>query len=321
MVPTAAFKPVVEAGASDPQGDRPAGEPTTAPLRFRSSGTTLGEATRSVHINPFPDLYRSIIDVGYTAYCLSVSEPRPPTLSLIPSLAQISDSSLGFMAEHILQHHAAADSVVAFSSSGVDLAAAIDFLERRQVDQRPAMVLTTAFALVELLDHLELRGASQKGALALPAGSSLFETGGFKGRSREITRNELVEGTTRILRLPAHAIVREYGMTELTSQMYSASLLGGDPDLLRAPPWLAVSVFDPATLEPAATSELGLIGFFDLGNVGSYAAVLTEDLGRLHREGLELVGRASQAELRGCSLTVEELQLARAARAPQVPEK
>ena len=305
MVPTAAFKSKQGANRSRSRN-----------LDWRDTGLSKQAARPSVKQHapctsiPFPELYRSIISAGYSAYCLAGFSAPPPTLSLIPALSQITDSSLGFMADHILAYHAAADSVIAFGTSGVDLDAAVAFLEQRRNDQRPAMILTTAFALVELLDHLAAGSSHSTESLFLPSGSALFETGGFKGRTRQISRAELVAQTQRVLGLPPQSIVREYGMTELSSQMYSTSLLAGDPELLVAPPWLRTGVFDPNTLEPARDGEEGLIGFFDLGNVGSYPAVMTEDLGRMHDQGLELLGRASQSELRGCSLTVEELQSA-----------
>jgi hypothetical protein len=134
----------------------------------------------------------------------------------------------------------------------------------------------------------------------------LFETGGFKGRTQELTREELVEriGTW----LGVGSVVREYGMTELTSQCYTRALLGEDPDLFVAPPWVRVRVLDPATLEEAPAGTPGLIAVFDLANLGSAVHVLTEDLGVAEGDGFRLLGRAAGAELRGCSLVVEELK-------------
>lgn len=301
-VPTSAFK--LEGLSQSPWLlDRPDGSVEI----FRSSGTTLGEATRSVHINPFPDLYRAIIDRAYPAYCLPKQRftQAPPTLSLVPARDQIADSSLGFMADHVLTHHADWDSVVAFDERGVATQIAITFLEDRIRDGRACLIFTTAFALVELLEVLDRNDTK----LALPEGSAIFETGGFKGRTREITRLELLERTAERLSVSAQSVVREYGMTELSSQTYSGSLLGADPELLMAPPWLRVAVLDPMTLAPVLPGARGLLAFFDLGNVGSYACVLTEDMGQLDGSGFLLHGRASGSDLRGCSLTVEELRL------------
>ena len=108
--------------------------------------------------------------------------------------------------------------------------------------------------------------------------------------------------------MPATSVVREYGMTELTSQCYTGSLLGEDPDLFVAPHWVRVRILDPETLAEVPAGTPGLICVFDLANLGSAVHLLTEDLGLAEGEGFRLLGRAAGAELRGCSLVVEELR-------------
>ena len=137
----------------------------------------------------------------------------------------------------------------------------------------------------------------------LPPGSRVFETGGFKGRSLEITPEAVRRRAGDLLGLGPDALVREYGMTELTSQAYSPP--GGER--LRTPPWMPFRVLDPETLDEVEDGEPGLLAFFDLANVGSVCHVLTEDLGVRNGDAFRLVGRASGTELRGCSLTAEEL--------------
>ncbi|HSF41208.1 MAG TPA: hypothetical protein VLT87_15530, partial [Thermoanaerobaculia bacterium] len=110
------------------------------------------------------------------------------------------------------------------------------------------------------------------------------------------------------LGVPPEFVVREYGMTELTSQCYTRSLLGGDPDLFVAPHWVRVRVLDPETLAEVPAGTPGLLSVFDLANLGSAVHVLTEDLGVAEGDGFRLLGRAAGAELRGCSLVVEELR-------------
>jgi hypothetical protein len=110
------------------------------------------------------------------------------------------------------------------------------------------------------------------------------------------------------LHVPPEQVVREYGMTELTSQCYTRALLGGDPDLFVTPPWMRVRIFDPVTLEEAPAGKTGLISVFDLANVGSAVHLLTEDLGVAEDDGFRLLGRAAGAELRGCSLVMEALR-------------
>ncbi len=277
---------------------------------FRSSGTT--GARRSVHHHPFPDLYRAVVDASFPAFCLPNGE-RPPMLSLIPPRSVVPDSSLGFMVDHVMARHGDASSIYAFDDRGVDVTKATRWCRTLARSQRPVMILATAFALLQWLDDL----ASTSTRIALPPGSTVFETGGFKGRSRETSRAELLTLVTDRLDVPSARVVREYGMSELTSQLYSRALLGGDPEHLVAPPWMRVRVLDPQTLAEVQEGTTGLISLFDLANLGSALHLLTEDLGTITPAGLALVGRASDADLRGCSLTAEAMAASRDAEASQ----
>jgi hypothetical protein len=292
-VPTSAFKSLALAAA-------PALEV------FRSSGTTGGGEERSAHHQPFPDLYRAVIDASFPRFCLPLWAPgaRLPILSLIPTREQLPDSSLSFMADHILARHGAPESATPFGPRGVEAAKARSWAGARQREGRPVLVLATAFALAQWLEALE----RQDLRFRLPAGTAIFETGGFKGRTAELTRDELLRRTWERLGVPPEFVVREYGMTELTSQCYTRALLGGDGDHFVAPHWARVRILDPETLEEAPDGTPGLIAVFDLGNLGSAAHVLTEDLGVMEKNGFRLLGRAAGAELRGCSLVVEELR-------------
>ncbi len=285
-VPTSAFRSLRLA----------AGEPRET---FRSSGTTGGAERRSVHYHSCPDLYRTVIDATFPAACLPAGGGRLPILSLIPDRSAAPDSSLSFMAAHVFERHAAAGSAWAASSRGIDLDLAGRWLRSRSRDE-PVLILATALALVLLLDRIEDRGGR---AIRLPAGSRVFETGGFKGRTLETTPAAVRRRVCSLLGLDADAVVREYGMTELTSQAYSRP--GGER--LRTPPWMPFRVLDPESLEEVDDGTTGLLAFFDLANLGSACHVLTEDLGVREDDAFRLLGRASGAELRGCSLTAEEL--------------
>lgn len=271
---------------------------------FRSSGTTAGEEQRSVHHQPFPDLYRQVIDASFPRFCLPYGEPLP-ILSLIPTREQIPDSSLSFMADHILARYGSPESLAAFGTRGVEAAKARSWAGARQREGRPVLVLATAFALAQWLDALADRLGLK---FRLPAGSAIFETGGFKGRTTEMNRGELLARVQEWLGVPPDFVVREYGMTELTSQCYTRVLLDGDPDLFVAPHWMRVRLLDPETLEEVPAGTPGLIAVFDLANLGSAVHLLTEDLGVAEGDGFRLLGRAAGAELRGCSLVVEELR-------------
>jgi hypothetical protein len=296
-VPSAAFKDPGLALCAEPPR-----------VVFRSSGTTEGAERRSEHRHPHPELYRRVVGASFPAACLDPAllrgEQRVAMLSLVPSLAAVPDSSLGFMVDHVIRRWGAPGSVEALGAGGLDAGLARGFLEGAARAGRPVLVLATGLALDALLEELERGGLR----VALPAGSVVFETGGFKGRSRELTRDRLVARTATLLDVPPTRIVREYGMTELTSQAYSRSLAGGDPDAFETPPWLLWRLVDPATGSEVEPGQKGLLAFFDLGNLGSVAHVLTEDVGRaLPAGGFALLGRARDAELRGCSLTAEEL--------------
>jgi hypothetical protein len=290
LVPTTAFKTITFC-AAEPQET------------FRSSGTTAGPDLPSVHHHPFPELYRAVIDASFPRFCLEPGE-RPAMLALIPSRELRPDSSLSFMVDHVMARYGEpTKSLWGLGARGVELAKVRSWLGARQREGRPVVVLATSIALAQLVEglaRLDLR-------FRLPPGSRLFETGGFKGRERELDRDELSGLTELRLGIPRARVLREYGMTELTSQLYTNGLLGGDDEHFVAPPWVRVQVLDPQTLAPAPTGTPGLVAIFDLANLGSALHVLTEDLGVLEPAGLRLLGRASGAELRGCSLAAEEL--------------
>lgn len=272
-----------------------------AKVVFRSSGT--GVSGRSEHHQPWPELYDLAVDRSFPG--ASLPAPAPVSmLSLIPPPALVPDSSLSHMIARVMHQWGGASSVSVAGAGGVDCERGRIWLERAASSPQPVLILATAFALVELLDYAE----AQSWRVSLPAGSVLWETGGYKGRSRELNRRELGQMVLDRLGINPTQIVREYGMSELSSQLYASTLSGGDPERYEAPPWVRVRVLDPATLEDTATGETGLVSVVDLANAGSAVHVLTEDLGRLDQQGrLELLGRAAEAELRGCSLTAEAL--------------
>jgi hypothetical protein len=264
---------------------------------FRSSGTTVGE--RSVHAHPFLALYRRTIDLGFPAACLpDGGAGRTPMLALVPRCEELPDSSLSFMADHGVTSWGAPESTWAFGKSGLDLGAVRRFVTATA--GRPVHVFATTFALAELLEVWD--------GPFLSARSTILETGGFKGRRREIQRSELLAAIESKLGVPASRVVREYGMSELTSQLYTRVLAGGDPEVLFPPPWMRVQTLEPESLTATAPGEPGLVALCDLANLSSAVHLMTEDWGTLTPDGgLLLHGRAPGAQLRGCSLLVDEM--------------
>jgi hypothetical protein len=156
---------------------------------------------------------------------------------------------------------------------------------------------------VHLLDHLEGQGTRFK----LPNGSLVLETGGYKGRSRTIPRQELHRKLCGTFGISPRQIICEYGMSELSSQAYA--VLSDDSvrvdravRVFHFPPCARAQIVSPETGREVHDGQTGLIRVFDLANVFSGVAIQTEDLGIRHGAGFELVGRAPMVEARGCSL-------------------
>jgi hypothetical protein len=176
-------------------------------------------------------------------------------------------------------------------------------LARRR--QEPLLVLATSFALVALLDDVGQRRFSA------PADTVVMQTGGYKGKGRRVDPEQLRRGVAQAFGILPARVVGEYGMTELTSQLYEDTLPGGiaerEPGVYYPPPWLSATPVDPVTLEPTQGDQVGLARFVDLGNVDSAVVIVTQDQIRRRGAGIELLGRAPKAEARGCSLAVEDL--------------
>jgi hypothetical protein len=186
----------------------------------------------------------------------------------------------------------------------LDFARLLETLARasRITDHGPVLLLGTAFSFVHLLDHL----AEQDLRFALPGGSRVMETGGYKNRSRSLPKAELHALIIERLGVPPANILCEYGMSELSSQAYDAAFhcpsAGCPPRVFHFPPWARAQIISPETGREADEGETGLIRILDLANVFSVMAIQTEDLGIRRGDGFELIGRAQLAEPRGCSL-------------------
>jgi hypothetical protein len=276
---------------------------------FRTSGTTAG--LRGAHHFATLDVYSASLAGPFRRW-VHRSDGRVRIVALAPSPRDLPDSSLSYMLGELIDRFGTPDSVFCVTSSGSGLTLDATLAHRAFDDAvasgEPVCVLGTAFGFVEVLDATSNRWE-------LPAGSCVMETGGFKGRTREITRGELYASFTDRLGVPAARCVSEYSMTELSSQSYTDNLERSDlgspwsPGVLRTPPWARIEVVDPVRLEVLeGEGARGLIRWYDLANVGSVIAVQTSDVGvRVAGGGIRLEGRAPDSELRGCSLTIEEI--------------
>jgi phenylacetate-coenzyme A ligase PaaK-like adenylate-forming protein len=265
---------------------------------FRTSGSTT-ELRGALELDDLA-LYDASLEATFRAFiCPDVA--RICFLVLAPSAEEAPDSSLSYMFSRAVERMGTPESRFLADARGWDPDRALAELAAAR---EPVALCGTAFAFVHLTDRLAERGES----LRLPAGTRVMETGGFKGRSRELTRAELHFAIERALGVPRARIVNQYGMCELASQFYEPTLrTGAYTDVKRVPPWVRTRVVDPATQKDVAPGGEGVLAHFDLANVGSALAVLTSDLGELAPGGFRVLGRLRGAEARGCSLAADAL--------------
>ena len=271
------------------------GDPRSAEAVFETSGTREGPRRRGRHFVPSLALYRASALPNFRAHVLP-DAGRARFISLTPSPADAPASSLSRMVGMAAEAFASACAWVVDGAGRLDSAGLAAALDAAHESGEPVLLLGTAFAFVHALDEPGVRLGP------LPAGSRIMETGGFKGRAREVPREEFYEALATATGVEAGEIVNEYGMTELLSQMYARGGVGHV-----APPWLAVRALDPDTLEEVPEGREGILCLYDLANAGSVAHVLTEDVGRLEGGRLTLLGRFPGSEPRGCSRAMDDL--------------
>jgi len=249
--------------------------------------------------------------------------PRMTIRVLAPSPEEAPDSSLSHMFGCALENFGCRDSGYEVRDGRLEIEGLAERLAAACAARRPVALCGTAYAFVHLLEGLETMGTNA-GAMTLAPGSRIMETGGFKGRAREMPRETLHAALEAGFGIPREYIVNQYGMTELGSQFYDSSLrnaLAGRPSGPRrklGPAWARVRIVDPETGGDAEPGEIGMIAICDLANTGSVAAVQTADLGRRipapghggrevgsDEDGFEVLGREPGAEERGCSIAAD----------------
>jgi hypothetical protein len=261
---------------------------------YETSGTTTGQTGRQNLLDTM--LYKAVTVEG--ARRAGLFQAAPQLHFLAPSPAEAPHSSLsamfGFWREALGQK----GERFWARRDGFHFAGLRDALEKLVRARKPVGLAGTAFAFVHLLDAWAGRPP-----LRLPRGSWLLETGGFKGRSREISKAELYAQLARAFAVRDDAIWNEYGMSELSSQAYARGTSG----LHQTPPWARVLIIDPATGREVRPGEKGLVRWLDLANTDSVFALQTLDLAEHTADGFRLIGRLPRTEPRGCSLSAEDL--------------
>ena len=264
---------------------------------FHSSGTTRTD--RSRHYLFDLEISKAAI-LSHFGKHLMPEGKRMRLAILTPSPEEAPDSSLSYMMETVRQAFGTEESryyIERGRLQGERLA--FDLAESKE----PVSLLGTSFSFVHFIDFHEERAFP----VTLPEGSRLMDTGGFKGKSREVSREWIYAMAEARWGIPPEYCVNEYGMSEISSQFYDR-IVGRDSLRVYAPPpQVRTRVLSPETLRPVAKGEIGLLAHLDLANVDSVAAILTEDIGREVDGGFLVIGRASGAAAKGCSLTLDDL--------------
>tara|TARA_R110000744_G_scaffold160236_5_gene276534 strand:+ start:73 stop:1050 length:978 start_codon:yes stop_codon:yes gene_type:complete len=255
--------------------------PELEEIIFTSSGTTGNETSKHFvtdlslyeksYLRAFKQFYGNIED-----YCV---------LALLPSYLERTGSSLIYMVEDLIakSNH---------PKSGFFLneyAQLYQLLLKLQKTDTKILIIGVSFALLEFTEQYQL---SLKNTIVM-------ETGGMKGRRKEIVRQELHQLLTA--GFGVDEIHSEYGMTELLSQGYSKG--GG---IFDCPTWMKILVRD--TEDPLSFQKFGKTGgvnVIDLANINSCSFIATQDLGKINDDGtFEIIGRFDNSDIRGCNLMV-----------------
>jgi len=247
---------------------------------FKSSGTT-GQI-RSQHFVEDTQLYK---DSFFKAYNSLIGNPEDQViLALLPNYIEQGESSLVYMVDHLVA--ATNNPLSGFllnSPSEIELR-----YQKALKSGKEVVIFGVSYALIDLAEqNVNLSKAR------------IIETGGMKGRRKEMTKEELHQELKRGLNVAY--ISSEYGMTELLSQGYSNA-----NGLFETPPWMKIlirEVNDP--FHYLENGKTGGINVIDLANINSCSFIATQDLGRIVGAEFEIMGRFDNSDIRGCNLLID----------------
>lgn len=252
-----------------------------AEMVFSSSGTT--GMSQSKHLVTDVSIYEHSFKKAFDIFYGSAEEIC--LLALLPSYLEREGSSLIYMVDALLRESAHPDSGY-FLHNHADL---YEVLQMQQRSGQKTLLIGVTYALLDFLENYTIDFPNL----------IVMETGGMKGKRKEMVREELHEILTAGFGV-AH-IHSEYGMTELLSQAYSKG--NGS---FSCPPWMKIvlrDTNDPLSL--VANGKTGGINIIDLANVNSCSFIATQDLGKLLNDGsFEVLGRFDNSDVRGCNLLV-----------------
>ncbi len=249
---------------------------------FTSSGTT--GMTTSQHFVWKTEIYKRSFLTAFeqfygspTDYCI---------VALLPGYLEREGSSLVYMVKHLIDRSEHTDSGFYLH----DHTQLVDLIKRNEEAEQKTLLIGVSFALLDLIEKYQLQLRH----------TTIMETGGMKGRRKELTRQELHLEIKN--GLGVDNVHSEYGMTELLSQAYSLGNLR-----FSCPPWMKIMIRD--TYDPfgfLSQGRTGGINVIDLANLYSCSFIETMDLGKIHDDGqFEVLGRFDNSDVRGCNLMVE----------------
>ncbi|WP_411893253.1 acyl transferase [Winogradskyella sp. A2] len=248
---------------------------------FTSSGTT-GNVTSKHHVTDLK-IYETSFIKSFTHFYGEISDYA--VLGLLPSYLEREGSSLVYMVNDLIKKSKRPKSGFYLNNLG-KLAETIEILESKN---QKTLLIGVSFALLDLVEYYKFNLNN----------TIVMETGGMKGRRKEMIRNELHS----ILKagFGVDEIHSEYGMTELLSQAYS-----GGNGIFECPPWMKILTRDTEdALTLQKPNKSGGINIIDLANINSCSFIATQDLGRVYENGqFEIIGRFDNSDIRGCNLMV-----------------
>ena len=250
-------------------------------VTFSSSGTT--GLTTSRHLVTDVSWYEESFRKGFVLFYGDITQYT--ILALLPSYLEREGSSLIYMVEDLIKQSSNPDSGF-FLYNHDEL---YHQLKKQQQNNKPTILIGVTYALLDFIDSYQIDFPQL----------IIMETGGMKGRRKEMIREEL--HAQLCAGFGVGAIHSEYGMTELLSQAYS----NGD-GIFNYPPWMRIITRDTNDPLTALTDgKAGGINVIDLANINSCSFIATQDLGRLYADGsFEVLGRFDNADIRGCNLLI-----------------
>jgi len=248
---------------------------------FTSSGTT-GSNTSKHYVTEL-ELYEDSFNKTFEKFYGDIEDYA--VLALLPSYLERDGSSLIYMADHLIK--ASKHPVSGFYLDNLEELKQ-NLIELDSSGQK-VLLIGVSFALLDLVENYKFNLNN----------TIVMETGGMKGRRKEMIREELHKILSDGFGVPT--IHSEYGMTELLSQAYS-----NRNGVFACPPWMKILIRDPEdALSYLAEGKTGGINVIDLANINSCSFIATQDLGKIQKdETIEILGRFDNSDIRGCNLMV-----------------